>query len=160
MFARFTDDSFQPEVLMKKSLLMSLASLLVGLGLVVQANAADTASIKVTVTGQDGKPAASVPVRLLLPPTAAPAPAAPADKAKEKVAPADKAPAADTAAKPTKIQETTTNDKGEATLTGVAAGDYIVNAGNKDAGQGRQKVSIKAGETVTVAITLKAPKAK
>ena len=137
---------------------MSLASMTLVLGLAAQSQAADTASIKVTVTGQDGKPAASVSVRLLAPPGAAPA-AAP-EKAKEKAAPADKPAAAADGAKPTKLQDATTDDKGEATLTKIAAGDYIVAAGNKEAGQGRQKVSVKAGETASVTITLKAQKAK
>lgn len=151
---------------------MSLAGAVLAVGLAGQAPAADTASVKVTVTGQDGKPAASVPVRLLIPAGATPATPAPAEKAPtdktpadkkpvvEKAAPADKPAVGDVPARPTKVQETTTDDKGKATLTKVAAGDYVVAAGKKDAGQGRQKVSIKEGETVDVAISLKAPKAK
>jgi hypothetical protein len=131
------------------------------LGLANAALAADVATIKVSVTGQDGKPAAGVPVRLLLPPGVTPPsaekkPAAAADK------PAEKKPETPAAGdgKPTKLQEATTDEKGEATFEKVAPGDYILNAGNRDAGLGRQKLSLKAGETATVAITLKAPKAK
>ncbi len=66
------------------------------------------------------------------------------------------------AGKAAALAETTTNDKGEFTLKAeVEAGDYTVMAGNREAGMGREMISIKAGEKPSkVSITLRASKKK
>jgi len=107
----------------------------------------DTGSIKVTVTGKDGKPAANVAVRVL-PPTAGKKPA---------VAAIDASGVKTLAAgnRPTPIKEGTTDDKGVCELKDIPVGDYSVAAGSKDAGQGREKVTVTKDKTAEVAITLK-----
>jgi hypothetical protein len=112
----------------------------------------DTGTIKATVTGKDGKPAANVAVRVL-PQGKKPAAAANSDgKTVEVLAPA--------AGRPTPVAEGMTNDKGVAEIKDVPVGDYAVAAGSKDAGMGRANASVKKGETVEVSITLKERAAK
>ena len=139
---------------------LSMFALTLLLAFAPKAFAADAAggSIAGTVTGSDGKMLANAPVRLMAPPPAKPAAAAPksALNLADKPADAPKKPGKGPAA----IKETTTNDKGEFTFADVVPGDYVVAAGNKELGMGREKVTVKASEKATVAITLKAPKAK
>jgi hypothetical protein len=125
---------------------VSLFALALMVGFSGKALAADAAkgSIEVTVTGKDGQPAKAVEVRLM---AAAAAPKAAANLA----AGADR---------PKPIATATTDEKGVATLKDVAAGEYTVQAGGKDAGVGRANVTVKAGETVKASITLKERKPK
>ena len=53
-----------------------------------------------------------------------------------------------------------TDAQGAFTLEDVPAGEYTVIATVKGTGTGRQKVTVVAGQTATVEIALKAPKAK
>ncbi len=102
-----------------------------------------------TVTGKDGKPAASVPVKLMKGGAAAPKkPAAAADAKPEKK------PAA------TPLKETTTGADGAFKFDGVEDGQYRVQAGNKEAGVGGAPVKVEGGKAAPVSITLKEPKPK
>jgi len=130
---------------------MSLFALALVIGFSGKALAADAkGSVEVTVTGMDGKPAANVEVRLL-PPQAKKAAAIPDTNQIVPVA---------AGAKVEPVAKGTTDDKGVCTLKDVAAGDYTVVAGGKDAGMGRDNVTVKAGETAKVSLTLKARKPK
>ena len=119
-------------------------------------------SIKGTVMGTDGKPAAAVTVRLMAaapgkPGKADKSAALPADGEGQVVVLADKPGKGEGKAKRAEaLKETTTTDKGEFTFTDVPAGDYAVAANLKGTGSGRGKVSVKAGEAATVSLTLKA----
>jgi hypothetical protein len=156
----------------------SLFALALTIGFSTAAMAADKATdkgtIKGTVTGTDGAKAANVQVRVTLPggpggkkpePKAADAKAAKqlADKQlADKPAPGDKPAAGEKPAGrkgPEAVATATTGTDGSFTVE-VPAGEYSVRAGGKDIGTGMEKVNVKAGETVTVSITLKAPKAK
>ena len=152
----------------------SLFALAMMVGFSGTASAAEKVTIEGTVTGQDGKPAANVPVRLTKAMAKKSEPKAAAgegkivlvadkaaDKGTDKAADkgADKGKGAGKAAP---LAETTTDDKGEFKLTAeLEPGDYAVMAGNRDAGQGREMVSIKAGEKpAKVSLTLRAAKKK
>jgi len=114
-----------------------------------------TGSISGTVTGADGKAAANVTVRVVNPP-------AKADKAKEGDKPAAEKQAAGDKGKGGRkeaIVSGTTDNDGKFKLDNVPAGDYLVIAIAKGIGNGREKATVKAGETTSVSITLKAPKA-
>jgi hypothetical protein len=71
---------------------------------------------------------------------------------KKKEAPA----AAPAGEKPTPVAETESGADGAYTLKDVPAGDYVVMAMVKGQGNGRAKVSVKAGETAKADLTLKA----
>jgi len=115
-----------------------------------------TGSISGTVTGTDGKAAANVQVRVVQP--------------KKDAAKTGDKPAAPTAAdsgtgkakgaghKEATATGTTDND-GKFKLDNVPVGDYMVVAIEKGVGMGHEKATVKAGETTTVSITLKAAKA-
>lgn len=121
------------------------------LALAFMASVSLAGEITGTVTGKDGQPAKSVPVKLMkagggagakkdAPPAAADAPA--------------KKPAA------TPLKETTTDDKGAFKFDGVEDGAYRVQAGNKEAGNGNAQVKVAGGKADPVSITLKEPKPK
>jgi 5-hydroxyisourate hydrolase-like protein (transthyretin family) len=110
-----------------------------------QDNAA-TGTISGKVTTADGKPAANVQVRVL--PAAAHKKKAEGQAAKAK------------GDRPQPVASGTTDADGNFKLDNVPTGDYTVMAGAKGVGMGREKVSVKAGESATVNITLQAPKAK
>lgn len=119
------------------------------LALAFMASVSLAGEITGTVTGKDGKPAASVPVKLLKPAAAAPkAPAAAADAKPEK--------------KPANppLKETTTGADGSFKFDGVEDGQYRVQAGNKEAGVGGKQVKVAGGKADPVSITLADPKPK
>jgi len=134
---------------------MSLFAVALMVGFSGKAFAADAkdakGSVEVTVTGVDGKPAANVEVRVVPPQAAKKAAAAIHDNSQI-------VPVA-AGARPEPIAKGMTDDKGVATLKDVPAGDYTVQAGGKEA-RGRENVTVKAGETAKVSITLKAAKPK
>jgi hypothetical protein len=119
------------------------------------ASAASAAEGKGKVTGKvldkDGKGAAGVAIRLTKPAEKGAAPAAAADKA-EKGKGKGKGNA-------NLVAKTMSEADGSYTLADVPAGDYILMARAKDKTAARQKVSVKADETVTVELKLKEPKA-
>jgi hypothetical protein len=94
------------------------------------------ASITVTVLDQDKKPVPKTRVRLM------------------------SAKPADGDARPTPVATGRTDDDGKATLTGIADGDYMVNAGSRAAGTGREKITISNGADASVSVTLKPRKAR
>lgn len=57
--------------------------------------------------------------------------------------------------KPEVVAETQTDADGAFTFADVPAGHYMVIAGDKTVGMGRTKVTVKAGETVSVNIEVK-----
>jgi protocatechuate 3,4-dioxygenase beta subunit len=91
---------------------------------------AGKATITVTVMDQDQKPVAKARVRLF---------------------PAK----ADGGGKPTAIATERTDEDGKATLTGIADGDYTVNASLKASGAAHEKVTVSNGADATVNLTLK-----
>ena|SRR2546421_702984 len=115
-----------------------------------------------TITGtvlKDGKPVANARVGLI----------AASVKTKGKglkhaAPPADQGPAtqpSDSTAKrqkPQPLTTATTDADGKFTLEGVAAGDYIVMAGEKGQGRGKARVKVAAGESASVSIDLQPPK--
>jgi hypothetical protein len=115
------------------ALAMSLAS---------QASAADTGKVTGKVLGKDGTGVAGVQVMLRTPPEKGSAPAPGEGKGKGQGQ-----------GKP--VAKGTTESDGSFTLDNVPAGDYMLAARSKDQGQAREKVSVKAGETADVKLTLK-----
>jgi hypothetical protein len=117
------------------------------------APAATTGTVSVTVNDKDGKPVEGATVRLTVPKNAAPKTA---DKSNPTLADGTQAPAAGGKGAP--VAEGKTDKDGKATLENVAAGDYNLSANLKGVGNARQKVTVKAGDTLTVSLQL-APKA-
>jgi hypothetical protein len=123
-------------------LLMSLAAV------AVRAEDAkkETGTISGTVTGADGKAVAGAEVGVynLM---------KHADKSESKAeGKADKPAKGD---KPVSVVPSVkTDDKGEFTLSEVPVGDYTVRAFLRGQGQAREKVTVKAGETVKVELKL------
>jgi hypothetical protein len=105
-----------------------------------------TGTVSGTVLGTDGKAAAAgVKIRLLTPENAKPRKQADAAAAKPGKVPA--------------VAETEVGADGAFTLADVPAGEYVVIARLKGEGNARQPVTVAAGETVKVSLTLKAPAA-
>jgi len=103
--------------------------------------AAAAGTIEVSVLDKDGKPVEGATVRVT-------APHQGAAKAEPKAA--DETPKA----KATPVAEGKTGADGKAKLENVPAGDYNLSANLKGQGQARQKVSVKAGETLSVELKL------
>jgi len=132
--------------------------------------AVGTGTIKGKVMGPGGKPANGVTVRLVAGESAkakkggkkgkaaAEAAAQPA-QAQALAAKGDKA-AAKAAKRAPALKETTTSDQGEFTFTDVPAGNYSVVAGGKGIGNGHAAAAVTAGNSVSLSLTLKAPKDK
>ena len=116
------------------------------LALAFMASVSLAGEISGTVTGKDGKPAASVPVKLLKAGGGAKKPAAAAAD--------EKKPGA------TPLKETTTDATGAFKFDGVEDGAYRVQAGNKEAGNGGAQVKVEGGKADAVSITLKEAKPK
>jgi hypothetical protein len=53
------------------------------------------------------------------------------------------------------VAETTTDADGKFTLADVPVGTYMLRAGGREVGMARQEVEVKAGETLTVELTLR-----
>jgi hypothetical protein len=102
------------------------------------------------VMGADGKAAANIKVRIL-----AANPGERGGKKKQLQAEGEKPKKAERQAP---VAEGTTGDDGSFSIANVPAGDYVVQAGGKGVGNAREKVSVKAGETANVTLTLKEPK--
>src|SRR5439155_25511535 len=114
------------------------------------APAAATGSVSVTVSDKDGKPVEGATVRITQPKTAA----GKTEKSEPKLADDTKPAAGKNAA----IAEGKTDKDGKAKLENIAAGDYNLAANLKGVGNARQKITVKAGETLDVALKL-APRA-
>jgi len=129
-------------------------SLLVPFAIAQDKPAATTGTISGKVTTADGKAAANVTVRVMAPEAAA----ATGEKKPENQAKGAKGAKAGKHAPP--VAQGTTDQDGNYKIENVPAGDYNVVAAAKGVGMGHAKVSVKAGETATVDITLKAMKPK
>ena len=112
------------------------------LSLASHASAAEGGKVTGKVLDKDGKGVAGAQVALRTPPEKgnAPAAAAPEDGKKKGQKP---------------VAKTTTESDGAFTLADVPAGDYLLVANAKGQGMAREKVTVKAGETVDVKLTLK-----
>jgi hypothetical protein len=106
--------------------------------------AAATGTVSVTVTDKDGKAVEGATVRITPPRTAA------AKNAEPKLAD----DTGKTQTKATPVATGTTDKDGKATLENVPVGEYNLSASLKGSGNARQKISVKAGETLTVALKL------
>jgi hypothetical protein len=109
------------------------------------ARAADTGTVEGKVIGTDGAGVSGAKVRLMK---------ASDVGGKKKEAPAAAAPAA--GEKPKPVAEAVSGSDGAFSMKDVPAGDYVINANLKGQGNARGKVSVKAGETAKVDLTLKA----
>ena len=118
----------------------------------VSARAADEAAgakatVSGTVTGADGAAAANVRVRVMA-----------RDEAVASVQAADEGseakPGKGQGPKMKQVAETTTDADGKFSVE-VPAGEYVVVAGQRGQGTAREKVTLQAGETKTLALTLK-----
>ena len=111
-------------------------------------------AVKGKVVKSDGSPVADATVQLM-----ARAPGGKAAVEPKAQNPADSAKAAKPArkerVKPESVAQTTTNAQGEFTLSDVAEGQYAVVARVKGEGLARQRVSVHAGQTANVSLTLK-----
>jgi hypothetical protein len=107
------------------------------------ARAADTGAVEGKVLGKDGAGVSGAKVRLM---KASDVPA----RGKKK-----QAPAAAPAEKPKPVAEAESGTDGAFSLKDVPAGDYVVIAAAKGQGGARADVSVKAGETAKVELTLK-----
>ena len=129
--------------LFKKSsnIVLGLAVAL-ALSLASHANAAETGKVTGKVLDKDGKGVAGANVALRTPPEKG---AGKDEKAKGE--------------RPKPVAKTKTEADGSFTLADVPVGDYVLAAQVKGQGMAREKVSIKAGETKEVKLTLKEGKA-
>ena len=113
----------------------------VALSLASHASAAETGKVTGKVLDKDGKGVAGAQVALRTPPEKGNAPAA--------------APAEDGKKRQKPVAKTTSEADGSFTLADVPVGDYLLAANVKGQGMAREKVSVKANETVDVKLTLK-----
>jgi hypothetical protein len=119
-----------------------------------------TGSIKGTVLGMDGKPAANVEVRLIQPrrgPATRPAATPNVAVSAQPKEPAERhAPGAggSKAPMPAPLKTATTDADGAFSMADVAPGNYVVVAGSPEMGVGRARVVVKDGEAATVEIKL------
>ena len=136
----------------KKSGVLALSlGVLFAMSFVSSAQAADTGSVAGKVM-KDDKGVPGVKVRLV-------------NAADVKGKQGGKAPAAAPEGgkkgkgdRPKPVAESTTESDGSYKLADVPAGEYVLMANLKGQGQAREKVSVKAGETTTVNLTLSAAK--
>jgi hypothetical protein len=120
----------------------------VALSLASHARAADNGKVTGKVLDKDGKGVAGVKVRLV----------APTDQKghKKSDAPTSEKPAKAKGERPKPVAEGTSESDGSFTLADVPVGDYVLMARGKGqgAGQAREKVTVKAGETSNVELKL------
>jgi hypothetical protein len=100
-------------------------------------------SISGKVVDKDGNPVAAARVNVIVAP---------------KVAEANKQADEPTTkpAKPESVGKTTTADDGTFSIKDIPVGKYVVVAGKKNVGQGREKAEVTEGKDTAVTITLKA----
>jgi hypothetical protein len=123
-------------------LVLGLAVVL-AMSLASAAKAADTGTVEGKVLGKDGAGVSGAKVRLMK--------ASDVGGKKEKAPPA----AAPAGEKPKPVAEADSATDGAFSMKDVPAGDYVVMAMVKGQGGAREKVTVKAGETSTVTLTLK-----
>ncbi len=118
------------------------------------AKTTEKGSIKVTVMGEDGKPAADVAVQI-----AVRAPRRGQQQQTQSTAPGDNGNAGNTNQEQPRrrqppVAKGMTDDKGVCTLSDVPVGDYTLSA-RKDDLRATKRVKIKAGDNDAVELTLK-----
>ena len=111
-----------------------------------KAAAAATGTVSVTVTDSNDKPVEGATVRITVPHGATTKPSDSAAKQADG--------AAGEKPKNAPVAMDKTDKDGKVTLKDVPAGDYNINAGMKGVGYARDKVTVKAGDTVDVALKL------
>ena len=111
------------------------------------APATETGKIAVTVTDKDGKPVEGATVRVIAPKAAA--------RNSDKSAPQAAGDAKPAGAKIPPVAEGKTDKDGKATLENIPAGAYNLSANLKGSGSARQKVTVKAGDTLDVSLQLR-----
>jgi hypothetical protein len=109
------------------------------------AKAADTGKVTGKVLDKDGKGVAGAMVQVRTPPEKG------AGKG-NKPAAADEKPKGE---RPKPVAKGKTEADGSFTLADIPAGEYVVAANAKGVGMAREKVTVKAGETAEVKLTLK-----
>jgi hypothetical protein len=119
---------------------------------------ADTGTVAGTVTGADGKPAADINVRIVKPMDHKSAPAAEGDNKDAKPqAAGDEKPAKGKGMRQEAVAKGKTDNDGKFSIADVPVGDYQVVAMDRATHtSGHEKVTVKAGETANVTITMKA----
>lgn len=137
-------------VLKNSGKLVLALAVMVGMSLASNALAADTGSVAGKVVGKDGSAVAGAKVRLMSPGDfkgkgKRPNDAAPADR---EAGPKGKGE------RPKPVAEAMTGSDGTFNLADIPAGDYLLVARAKGAGMGREKVSVSAGQTSDVTLTL------
>jgi hypothetical protein len=107
------------------------------------ARAADTGTVDGKVVGKDGAGVSGAKVRLM--------------KASDVGGKKQKAPAAAPAAgeKPKPVAEAESGNDGAFSMKDVPAGDYVLQTNVKGQGMAREKVTVEAGKTASVTLTLK-----
>lgn len=108
---------------------------------------AATGAVSVTVTDKDGKPVDGATVRVIVPKAAG-------GKTEKEPKLADEG-RPDAGAKSGPIAEGKTDKDGKAKLENIVPGDYNLVANLKGTGNAREKITVKAGETLDVALQLK-----
>jgi hypothetical protein len=109
------------------------------------APATEKGNVTVTVTDSAGAAVTGAKVQIM----------APKMHKKENGAPAAAPRAEGDHKEPVPVAEGTTDDKGKVTLNDIPVGKYLVRAMLKGTGMGRAPVTIEAGKTAEVALTLK-----
>jgi hypothetical protein len=117
------------------------------LSLAAHANAADTGKVTGKVLDKDGKGVAGANVALRTPPEKG--------EGKGEKKPAAAAPGDEKPKREKPVAKTKSEADGSFTLADVPAGDYLLVANVKGQGMAREKVTVKAGETKEVKLTLK-----
>lgn len=151
---------------------LSMFALAMTIGFAGTAYAADAAGkgmIEGTVMDPDNKPVADASVKLMkamakkgekAPAAAVPSEKLAADDKKSEDKAEDKAEGKGKGKGAPAMMEAMTDKDGKFSMKDVPAGDYRLQTNVKGVGNGNAMVTVKAGETATAEIMLKAPKAK
>lgn len=115
------------------------------------------ASIQGKVVDADGQPVAGAEVRVIPAPQVKPH----KEKLEGPVHPnPDKPEKKEKPEKPKPVAETVTDANGAFSLTGIPAGDYVIQANAKGKGNGKAKVTLADGQVQQITLELKAPMPK
>ncbi len=150
------------------AVILGLAMPLAALRAADPAVKAETGTIKGTVTGMDGKPAAKVRVAVMKPRpkgqgaekkkdfTADPG-ATPPTPPSEPTPPQGGPGGPGGGKRPKPVAETMTEADGTFIINDVPVGEYMLWSGSREAGMAREPAKVEAGKTLEVKLTLKEP---